>query len=648
MPNTVQLKRSSTANSVPSAGNLVAGELAINYTDGNLFYKNASNVVTVIASNKFSSVTGNVDAGNIRTTGLISATGNITGGNVIAGVGSGGSITGAVLISASGNIIGGALLTAGITSATGNIQGGNVLTGGVISATGNGVIAGRQLTVGAAYTTFAAAGRGIVAINGTTALLEFASGTANYGYLYHSGSAGNLSLWNTQNGYVSIATNNTERLNISSTGVVSATANVIGGNLLTGGLISATSTITSAANITGGNILTGGLISATGNITGGNLATGGTASAGGNITGGNLLATGTAATDTTGLTLSGTTTGYNRIAITNTSASLYAGITSSTNGGGPTGTTTNDGYVFTNNATGLALGVNGSMIGRFSSTGLAVTGTLSATGVVSGQNFSSGNAGFSVGPAADSYQTGIQIFGSGGGGSAYKVFTLANNTTVTTVSTTGLAVTGIISASGNITGGNVSVGTSSPSYRFQVYNNTDGFISRFTGGTASNVNIGVFGSTGSSFGSIGTESNHQFRIFTNGVDRAIIDTGGNLSVTGDVIGYASSDKKFKTNIRPIPNALSAVEHIGGKLFDWTDEYMESVGHADGYFRQKEDFGIVAQDVQKVFPLAVRTRPDGSLAVDYVKLSALAFASIAELSAKLKDLEGKINDLTSRT
>ena len=60
MTNTVQLKRSSVANSIPSAGNLVAGELAINYTDGNLFYKNDSNVVTVIASNKFVSVSGNV------------------------------------------------------------------------------------------------------------------------------------------------------------------------------------------------------------------------------------------------------------------------------------------------------------------------------------------------------------------------------------------------------------------------------------------------------------------------------------------------------------------------------------------------------------------------------------------------------------
>ena len=60
MTNTVQLKRSSIANSIPGTGNLVPGELAINYTDGNLFYKNSSNVVTVIASNQFVSVSGNI------------------------------------------------------------------------------------------------------------------------------------------------------------------------------------------------------------------------------------------------------------------------------------------------------------------------------------------------------------------------------------------------------------------------------------------------------------------------------------------------------------------------------------------------------------------------------------------------------------
>lgn len=83
MTNTVQLKRSSVANSIPGAGNLVPGELAINYTDSNLFYKNNSNVVTVIASNKFLSVSGNITGGNIFTAGTVSAFGTVQSGNVI-------------------------------------------------------------------------------------------------------------------------------------------------------------------------------------------------------------------------------------------------------------------------------------------------------------------------------------------------------------------------------------------------------------------------------------------------------------------------------------------------------------------------------------------------------------------------------------
>ena len=75
MTNTVLLKRSSTANSAPSAGSLQYGELALNYTDGNLYYKNSSNVVTVIASNQSTSVTGNITAGNLILTGGINAAG---------------------------------------------------------------------------------------------------------------------------------------------------------------------------------------------------------------------------------------------------------------------------------------------------------------------------------------------------------------------------------------------------------------------------------------------------------------------------------------------------------------------------------------------------------------------------------------------
>jgi hypothetical protein len=115
---------------------------------------------------------------------------------------------------------------------------------------------------------------------------------------------------------------------------------------------------------------------------------------------------------------------------------------------------------------------------------------------------------------------------------------------------------------------------------------------------------------------------------------------GEIRAANNVTAFYSSDIKFKENVQTIPDALSKVECIGGKTFDWTYEYIKDHGGEDGYFVQKEDFGVIAQDVQQVFPQAVRTRPDGSLAVDYSKLAALAFAAIVELSEKVKQLETK--------
>ena len=84
-------------------------------------------------------VTGNVLVGNvlIANVGTVSATGNITGGN----------ITTAGVITATGNVLGGNILTAGLITATGNITGGNITTAGVVTATGN-IVGGNILTAG--------------------------------------------------------------------------------------------------------------------------------------------------------------------------------------------------------------------------------------------------------------------------------------------------------------------------------------------------------------------------------------------------------------------------------------------------------------------------------------------------------------------
>jgi hypothetical protein len=46
----ISLYYSTTPTQAPSAGNLVAGELALNTADGKLYFKNSSNVVTLLAS----------------------------------------------------------------------------------------------------------------------------------------------------------------------------------------------------------------------------------------------------------------------------------------------------------------------------------------------------------------------------------------------------------------------------------------------------------------------------------------------------------------------------------------------------------------------------------------------------------------------
>lgn len=112
-----------------------------------------------------------------------------------------------------------------------------------------------------------------------------------------------------------------------------------------------------------------------------------------------------------------------------------------------------------------------------------------------------------------------------------------------------------------------------------------------------------------------------------------LSVNGTITATGDIAGFQSSDRRFKENIRPIPDALSKAISIGGKLFDWTDEFIAAKGGEDGYLVRKQDFGMVAQDVQAVFPEGVRQRPDGTLAVDYEKMCALAFAALAELADK---------------
>lgn len=182
-------------------------------------------------------------------------------------------------------------------------------------------------------------------------------------------------------------------------------------------------------------------------------------------------------------------------------------------------------------------------------------------------------------------------------------------------------------------------------YAANIYSNGTQVV--YNSGTWS---INITGSAGSATtattattaNALATGNNYQ--VNSLGVGTAGSGTAGEIRATNNVTAFYSSDIKFKENVRDIPNAAATAAAIGGKLFDWTDAYIADHGGADGYFVQKHDFGIIAQDALKHFPVAVRTRPDGSLAVDYEKLSALALAAVAEQEVRIAKLEALVAKL----
>tara|TARA_R110000822_G_scaffold10497_1_gene39704 strand:+ start:80 stop:673 length:594 start_codon:yes stop_codon:yes gene_type:complete len=129
---------------------------------------------------------------------------------------------------------------------------------------------------------------------------------------------------------------------------------------------------------------------------------------------------------------------------------------------------------------------------------------------------------------------------------------------------------------------------------------------------------------------VATASDVQFNSL--GVGTAAPTTAGLIRATNDVVAFYSSDKRLKDNITTIPNALDKVCKLGGYEFDWNNKQDVYQGH---------DIGVIAQEVEAVFPELVTTRDSGYKAVKYEKLVAVLIESIKELSAKVNQLENKL-------
>jgi hypothetical protein len=136
-------------------------------------------------------------------------------------------------------------------------------------------------------------------------------------------------------------------------------------------------------------------------------------------------------------------------------------------------------------------------------------------------------------------------------------------------------------------------------------------------------------------------------------DKFVILSGGNvgigtktptdhLQIVGDlrISGVArkldggtwtvASDARLKENIEPLSDALDLLLQLRGVSFQWRDP--ETRGNLSG-----PQFGLIAQEVEKIFPEWVSKGPDGYRELTIRGFEALVIEAMRELKSELEDL-----------
>jgi len=121
----------------------------------------------------------------------------------------------------------------------------------------------------------------------------------------------------------------------------------------------------------------------------------------------------------------------------------------------------------------------------------------------------------------------------------------------------------------------------------------------------------------------------------NGVWPFYINLENNTSNFGGSV-TATSDIRLKTNIEPLPeNILEKVKKLRGVYFNWKTE-------ADmGNNRQ---IGIIAQEVEKVFPELVGTGADGYKTFGYDRLGPILIEAVKEQQKEIDSLKSEVDNL----
>jgi hypothetical protein len=124
-----------------------------------------------------------------------------------------------------------------------------------------------------------------------------------------------------------------------------------------------------------------------------------------------------------------------------------------------------------------------------------------------------------------------------------------------------------------------------------------------------------------------------------------LEVGGTIWANGATITAGAttwSDERYKTNIRTLNGSLDKILCLRGVNYEWRYGDFPDRNFPDG-----TQIGVIAQEIEKVFPEIVLTGADGYKSVDYSKLTAILIEAMKEQQEKIVTLETQNEDLISR-
>ena len=125
-----------------------------------------------------------------------------------------------------------------------------------------------------------------------------------------------------------------------------------------------------------------------------------------------------------------------------------------------------------------------------------------------------------------------------------------------------------------------------------------------------------------------------------------IDAAGNSVFTGTVTAscgvLSCSDIRYKKNIVPIKGALNKIKLLDGVNYYWKiDEFPEK------QFTDEKQVGLIAQELEKIYPELVHTDVNGYKTVDYSHITPILIEAIKEQQAIIDELKNNVDVLSAK-